>query len=214
MRHYEVVAVVHPDQQGRIGAMIESYKKIVADGGGVVHRLEDWGRRPLAYPIKNQHKAQYLLLNIECEDPTLARLREAFRFSDFVLRSLIVRRDRAITDQSPIAVERTQKAAARAAALAESREKVHRTRFARADKPADSSESSASSASPESPKEAKANGANGDKDSAKEESAAKSESASKAKAESKAAAAKKSESADESNDNAEDGGDDNKETKE
>ena len=211
MRHYEVVAVVHPDQQGRIGAMIESYKKIVADGGGVVHRLEDWGRRPLAYPIKNQHKAQYLLLNIECEDPTLARLREAFRFSDFVLRSLIVRRDRAITDQSPIAVERTQKAAARAAALAESREKVHRTRFARADKPADSSESSASS---ESPKEAKANGANGDKDSAKEESAAKSESASKARAESKAAAAKKSESADESNDNAEDGGDDNKETKE
>ena len=211
MRHYEVVAVVHPDQQGRIGAMIESYKKIVADGGGVVHRLEDWGRRPLAYPIKNQHKAQYLLLNIECEDPTLARLREAFRFSDFVLRSLIVRRDRAIIDPSPIAVERTQKAAARAAALAESREKVHRTRFARADKPADSSESSASS---ESPKEAKANGANGDKDSAKEESAAKSESASKAKAESKAAAAKKSESADESNDNAEDGGDDNKETKE
>ena len=211
MRHYEVVAVVHPDQQGRIGAMIESYKKIVADGGGVVHRLEDWGRRPLAYPIKNQHKAQYLLLNIECEDPTLARLREAFRFSDFVLRSLIVRRDRAIIDPSPIAVERTQKAAARAAALAESREKVHRTRFARADKPADSSESSASS---ESPKEAKANGANGDKDSAKEESAAKSESASKARAESKAAAAKKSESADESNDNAEDGGDDNKETKE
>ena len=211
MRHYEVVAVVHPDQQGRIGAMIESYKKIVADGGGVVHRLEDWGRRPLAYPIKNQHKAQYLLLNIECEDPTLARLREAFRFSDFVLRSLIVRRDRAIIDPSPIAVERTQKAAARAAALAESREKVHRTRFARADKPADSSESSASS---ESPKEAKANGANGDKDSAKEESAAKSESASKTKAESKAAAAKKSESADESNDNAEDGGDDNKETKE
>ena len=123
MRHYEVVAVVHPDQQGRIGAMIESYKKIVADGGGVVHRLEDWGRRPLAYPIKNQHKAQYLLLNIECEDPTLARLREAFRFSDFVLRSLIVRRDRAIIDPSPIAVERTQKAAARAAALAESREK-------------------------------------------------------------------------------------------
>ena len=211
MRHYEVVAVVHPDQQGRIGAMIESYKKIVADGGGVVHRLEDWGRRPLAYPIKNQHKAQYLLLNIECEDPTLARLREAFRFSDFVLRSLIVRRDRAIIDPSPIAVERTQKAAARAAALAESREKVHRTRFARADKPADSSESSASS---DSPKEAKANGANGDKDSAKEESAAKSESASKARAESKAAAAKKSESADESNDNAEDGGDDNKETKE
>ena len=211
MRHYEVVAVVHPDQQGRIGAMIESYKKIVADGGGVVHRLEDWGRRPLAYPIKNQHKAQYLLLNIECEDPTLARLREAFRFSDFVLRSLIVRRDRAIIDPSPIAVERTQKAAARAAALAESREKVHRTRFARADKPADSSESSASS---DSPKEAKANGANGDKDSAKEESAAKSESASKARAESKAAAAKKSESANESNDNAEDGGDDNKETKE
>ncbi|MGI9297031.1 MAG: 30S ribosomal protein S6, partial [Gammaproteobacteria bacterium] len=96
MRHYEVVAVIHPDQQGRIAAMIEVYKKIVTDGGGVLHRLEDWGRRPLAYPIQNQHKAQYVLMNIECGDETLGKLRETFRFSDSIIRSLVVRCDRAI----------------------------------------------------------------------------------------------------------------------
>ncbi len=95
MRHYEIVAVIHPDQQGRIAAMIELYKNIVTDGGGVMHRLEDWGRRPLAYPIQNQHKAQYLLMNIECGDDTLDKLRETFRFSDSIMRSLVVRRDNA-----------------------------------------------------------------------------------------------------------------------
>lgn len=102
MRHYEVVAVIHPDQQGRIAAMIEVYKNIVTDGGGVLHRLEDWGRRPLAYPIQNQHKAQYVLMNIECGDETLDKLRETFRFSDSIIRSLIVRCDRAITDPSVV----------------------------------------------------------------------------------------------------------------
>lgn len=100
MRHYEVVAVIHPDQQGRVGAMIELYKKIVTDGGGVLHRLEDWGRRPLAYPIQNQHKAHYVLMNIECGNDALEKLRETFRFSDSIIRSLIVRREEAITAPS------------------------------------------------------------------------------------------------------------------
>lgn len=100
MRHYEVVAVIHPEQQGRVTAMIAVYKKIVTDGGGVLHRLEDWGRRPLAYPIQNQHKAQYVLMNIECGSETLDKLRETFRFSDSVMRSLIMRREAAITEPS------------------------------------------------------------------------------------------------------------------
>lgn len=102
MRHYEIVAVVHPDQQSRIGTMVEIYKKIVSDDGGVVHRCEDWGRRMLSYPIQNQHHAQYILMNIECENNTLEKLRETFRFSDSVMRSLVVRCERAITAESPI----------------------------------------------------------------------------------------------------------------
>ena len=119
MRHYEVVAVIHPDQQGRITAMIDLYKKIITDGGGVLHRLEDWGRRPLAYPIQNQHKAQYVLMNIECGNDTLDKLRESFRFSDSIIRSLVVRREKAITEPSIIKrqtdAENAEKAAAAAA---------------------------------------------------------------------------------------------------
>ena len=100
MRHYEIVAVIHPDQQGRIASMIELYKKIVTDDGGVLHRLEDWGRRSLAYPIQNQHKAQYVMMNVECENATLEKLRENFRFSDSVIRSIVIRRDEAITEPS------------------------------------------------------------------------------------------------------------------
>lgn len=114
MRHYEVVAVIHPDQQGRIAAMIDLYKKIVSEGGGVLHRLEDWGRRPLAYPIQNQHRAQYVLMNIECENDTLAKLRETFKFSDFIMRSMVVRRERAITEKSPIMVSEEKSKAAEA----------------------------------------------------------------------------------------------------
>lgn len=102
MRHYEIVAVIHPDQQGRIAAMVDLYKKIVTDGGGVLHRFENWGRRPLAYPIQNQHKAQYVLMNIECGNETLDKLRESFRFSDSIIRSLVVRREKAITGPSSI----------------------------------------------------------------------------------------------------------------
>ncbi len=119
MRHYEVVAVIHPDQQGRITAMIDLYKKIVTDGGGVLHRLENWGRRPLAYPIQNQHKAQYVLMNIECGNQTLNKLRESFQFSDSIIRSLIVRRDKAITEPSIVLKrEQEEKAAQNAEAAA------------------------------------------------------------------------------------------------
>lgn len=114
MRHYEIVAVVHPDQQGRIAAMIDLYKKIITDGGGVLHRLEDWGRRPLAYPIQNQSKAQYVLMNIECGGDTLDKLRESFRFSDSIIRSLVVRRETAISEKSLILKKQEAEIAERA----------------------------------------------------------------------------------------------------
>ena len=89
MRHYEIVFLVHPDQSEQVPAMIERYKGMIAAGNGKVHRLEDWGRRQLAYPIAKVHKAHYVLLNIECDQKTLAELIGAFRFSDAVLRHLV-----------------------------------------------------------------------------------------------------------------------------
>jgi len=103
MRHYEIVFLVHPDQSEQVPAMIERYKGIVTAGGGTVHRLEDWGRRQLAHTIAKVHKAHYVLLNIECGKPTLDELTDAFRFSDAVLRHLVVRRDEAVTEPSFLA---------------------------------------------------------------------------------------------------------------
>lgn len=103
MRHYEVVFLVHPDQSEQVPAMIERYSAVIADGKGTIHRLEDWGRRQLAYPINKIHKAHYVLLNIECDGETLAELENTFRFNDAVIRHLVVRRDRAITEPSPLA---------------------------------------------------------------------------------------------------------------
>ncbi|MGI9338293.1 MAG: 30S ribosomal protein S6 [Gammaproteobacteria bacterium] len=102
MPHYEVIAIIHPDQHARAGEMAERYKKIVSDGGGIVHRFEDWGLRTLAYPMKKQRRAQYILLNIECEAKTLGELQENFRFSDAVMRSMVVRCDAAISEDSPM----------------------------------------------------------------------------------------------------------------
>ncbi|PWQ94561.1 30S ribosomal protein S6 [Leucothrix arctica] len=93
MRHYEVVFLVHPDQSEQVPAMIERYSKLMTDNGGAVHRLEDWGRRPLAYPIVKLHKAHYVLMNIECDSKTLFELEDLFRFNDAVLRNLTIRRD-------------------------------------------------------------------------------------------------------------------------
>lgn len=114
MRHYEVVLLVHPDQSNQVADMVTKYRSIVEDNGGNNHRLEDWGRRQLAYPINKIHKAHYVLLNIECNDESLAQLEELFKYNDAIIRSLIIRRDEAITEQSPLAKEaedkRTRKA--------------------------------------------------------------------------------------------------------
>jgi small subunit ribosomal protein S6 len=103
MRHYEIVVLVHPDQSEQVPAMLERYKGIVTAAGGAVHRVEDWGRRQLAYPIAKVHKAHYLLLNIETDQKSLAELTGAFRFSDAVLRHLVVAMDAAVTEPSPMA---------------------------------------------------------------------------------------------------------------
>ena len=109
MRHYEVVFLVHPDQSEQVPAMIERYKSLVENGGGKIHRLEDWGRRQLAYPIQNLVKAHYVLLNIEVEQAVLAELTESFRFNDAVLRHLIMKRDEADTEMSIIMKSKDEK---------------------------------------------------------------------------------------------------------
>ncbi|HUN76349.1 MAG TPA: 30S ribosomal protein S6 [Steroidobacteraceae bacterium] len=103
MRHYEIVFLVHPDQSEQVPAMIDRYKSMIATGSGRVHRVEDWGRRQLAYPITKVHKAHYVLMNIECDQKTVNELTGAFRFSDAVLRHLVVKMDAAVTEASPMA---------------------------------------------------------------------------------------------------------------
>jgi len=103
MRHYEIVFLVHPDQSEQVPAMIERYKGLISADGGKVHRLEDWGRRQLAYPIAKVHKAHYVLMNVECDQKALNELTGAFRFSDAVLRHLVVNFDEAVTEPSPMA---------------------------------------------------------------------------------------------------------------
>jgi small subunit ribosomal protein S6 len=102
MRHYEIVFLVHPDQSAQVPAMIERYRAIIEAASGSIHRLEDWGRRPLAYAINKVHKAHYVLMNIEIDQPTLDELESNFRFNDAVLRSLTLLRDEAITEPSPL----------------------------------------------------------------------------------------------------------------
>ena len=102
MRHYEIVVMVHPDQSEQVPAMVERYKGMVEADGGKVHRLEDWGRRQLAYTIAGLHKAHYVLLNVECSDKALAELENAFRFNDAVIRKLVVRTEGPVTGQSPL----------------------------------------------------------------------------------------------------------------
>ena len=102
MRHYEIVFLVHPDQSEQVPAMVERYRSMIESEGGKVHRLEDWGRRQLAYPIAKVHKAHYVLMNIECGQATLNELVGMFRFNDAVLRHLVVRREDAVTEPSPL----------------------------------------------------------------------------------------------------------------
>lgn len=102
MRHYEIVFLVHPDQSEQVSAMIERYRGIIESKDGRIHRLEDWGRRQLAYPINKVHKAHYVLMNIECGLETLDELTSAFRFNDAVIRNLVTQRDDAVTEPSPL----------------------------------------------------------------------------------------------------------------
>jgi small subunit ribosomal protein S6 len=105
MRHYEIVFIVHPDQSEQVPAMIERYRSNITSRNGQVHRLEDWGRRQLAYPIAKMHKAHYVLMNIECDQETLAELEHGFKFNDAVLRHIIINKDEAVTTPSPMMKE-------------------------------------------------------------------------------------------------------------
>ena len=133
MRHYEIVFLVHPDQSEQVPAMIERYTRVVESGNGKVHRLEDWGRRQLAYPIQKVHKAHYVLMNVECGQEALDELTATFRYNDAILRSLVIRMDGPETSETPIMkAERAERAekearerreAARAARRAEEAQK-------------------------------------------------------------------------------------------
>jgi len=103
MRHYEIVFLVHPDQSEQVSAMIERYRGTIEGDGGAIHRLEDWGRRQLAYPIQKLHKAHYVLMNIECSTGVLEELNSAFRFNDAVIRSMVISRKEAVTETSLLA---------------------------------------------------------------------------------------------------------------
>ena len=109
MRHYEIVFIVHPDQSEQVNAMVERYKTMITEAGGKIHRLEDWGRRQLAYPINKIHKAHYVLMNIEAMPATVDELETAFRFNDAVLRRLTIQTKSAITEASPMMREEKSK---------------------------------------------------------------------------------------------------------
>ena len=121
MRHYEIVILVHPDQSEQVPAMIERYQSIVTSNKGIMHRLEDWGRRLLAYPINKVHKAHYVLMNIECDNDSLKQLAEAFRFNDAVIRNLVIKKNKAVTQPSPLfKTDNDDKKEAKEAAVKES----------------------------------------------------------------------------------------------
>jgi small subunit ribosomal protein S6 len=112
MRHYEIVFLVHPDQSEQVPAMIDRYKTIIEEASGSIHRLEDWGRRQLAYPIKKIHKAHYVLMNIECSLDVLREIENIFRFNDAIIRSLVQKKDDAVTDSSHLMNEKIREDAA------------------------------------------------------------------------------------------------------
>ncbi|WP_374399627.1 30S ribosomal protein S6 [Niveibacterium sp.] len=121
MRHYEVVFIVHPDQSEQVPAMIERYKALVTQRGGQIHRLEDWGRRQLAYPIQKVHKAHYVLMNIETDQEALTELEHAFKFNDAVLRHLTIKMKKAVTAPSPMMKEEKAKSLTPAPAAEETK---------------------------------------------------------------------------------------------
>jgi len=112
MRHYEIVFLVHPDQSEQVPAMIDRYKSIIEESSGNLHRVEDWGRRQLAYPIRKIHKAHYVLMNIECALETLREIENIFRFNDAIIRSLVMKKDHAVTEISHLMNEKAREEAA------------------------------------------------------------------------------------------------------
>ena len=119
MRHYEVVFLVHPDQSEQVPAMVDRYRGIIESNGGTIHRLEDWGRRQLAYPINKIHKAHYVLMNIECGREEMEELESSFRFNDAVLRNLVIKTKAAVTDASPLVKEEEKERPRRTEEVAE-----------------------------------------------------------------------------------------------
>ena len=109
MKHYEIVFIVHPDQSEQVPAMVERYRAVIEGKAGQIHRLEDWGRRQLAYPINKIHKAHYVLMNIECDVEVIKELVSAFRFNDAVIRHLVLNRKKAITEPSPLLAKKDEK---------------------------------------------------------------------------------------------------------
>ena len=124
LRHYEVVFLVHPDQSEQVPAMLERYRGLIEAANGHIHREEDWGRRQLAHPIERVHKAHYLMLNIECDQNTLDELVGVFRFNDAIIRYLVIRRDRAITEASHMFKAKEEEDAKDAAAEAAEMERL------------------------------------------------------------------------------------------
>jgi small subunit ribosomal protein S6 len=122
MRHYEICFIVHPDQSEQVPAMIERYKGVIGQRSGIVHRLEDWGRRQLTYPIQKVHKAHYVLMNIECDQETVTELEHSFKFSDAVLRHLIIKMTKAVTAPSPMMKEEKSRSVIERAPEAQSAE--------------------------------------------------------------------------------------------
>jgi small subunit ribosomal protein S6 len=121
MRHYEVVFIVHPDQSEQVPAMVERYRQMVTSKNGQIHRLEDWGRRQLAYPIEKMHKAHYVLMNIECDNETLNELEHAFKFNDAVLRHLTVKMSGPVSVPSPMMREEKSRSLSPAPAAEEAK---------------------------------------------------------------------------------------------
>ncbi|NOY67401.1 MAG: 30S ribosomal protein S6 [Gammaproteobacteria bacterium] len=109
MRHYEIIFLVHPDQSEQVPAMVERYRSTIESNGGAIHRLEDWGRRQLAYPIQKLHKAHYIMMNVECNADTLEEVTSAFRFNDAVLRNMVVKMKEAVTEPSLMAKAKEEK---------------------------------------------------------------------------------------------------------
>lgn len=140
MRHYELVLLVHPDQSDQAADMVERYMKLIKEQNGNIHRFEDWGRRQLAYPINKVHKAHYVLLNIEVAQSTLDELEELFRYNDAIIRSLVIRRDEAITEESPLAKSAEEKRARKASRRAETAQEDYQSADEESEQDADNNE--------------------------------------------------------------------------